>query len=174
MGSDGQSARPRRLCASWQRKGRARHLVERQVISRADPRCAAIAAAAFASKHLSNAANYLVRPSFIHEGSYLHYHELHRRMKDHEAYQALPAKVAQWVLRPLDQTWQSFFAAPLACQEDPSQVLGRPKLPGYQDQQQGRNLLVYTTPALSVPALRAGVMVPSMLGIAVETRQPNI
>ena len=30
--------------------------------------------------------------------------------KDHEAYQALPAKVAQWVLRLLDKNWQSYFA----------------------------------------------------------------
>jgi putative transposase len=32
-------------------------------------------------------------------------------MKDYEAYKALPAKVAQQVLRVLDKNWQSFFAA---------------------------------------------------------------
>jgi hypothetical protein len=36
-----------------------------------------------------------VRQSFIHERAYLNYHEMHRRMKDHVAYKALPAKVAQ-------------------------------------------------------------------------------
>jgi hypothetical protein len=44
---------------------------------------------------------WVVRQSFIHEGIYLNYHEMHRRMKDHEASKALPAKVAQWVLRLL-------------------------------------------------------------------------
>src|SRR5258708_2288879 len=150
------------------------HLVERHVIKRAAPRFTAIDAAAFASKNLYNAANYVVRQSFIREGVSLTYHELHHRMKDHEAYQALPAKVAQWVLRLLDKNWRSFFAALSAWQKDPSQVLGRPKLPGYKDKQKGRNLLVYTIQALSIPALRHSVIAPSMLVITVHTQQHNI
>jgi putative transposase len=120
-------------------------LVERHVIKRADPRFAAIDRAAFASKNLYNAANYLMRQSFIHENVYLNYPEMDRRMEGHEAYTALPAKVAQWVLRLLDQNWQNYFAARAAWQEDPSKFLGHPKLPGYKDKQRGRNLLVYTT-----------------------------
>src|SRR5215831_1408656 len=102
-------------------------LVERHVIKRA----------AFASKNLYNAANYIVRQSFIHEGLYLNYHEMDRRMQDHEAYKALPAKVAQWVLRLLDKNWQSFFAALAIWQTDPSKLLERPRLPGYKDKQHG-------------------------------------
>jgi putative transposase len=120
-------------------------LVERHVIKQADPRFAAIDAAAFASKNLYNAANYVVRQSFIHTGVYLNYHDMHRRMKDHEAYNALPAKVAQWVLRLLDKNWQSFFAALAAWQEDPAPFLGRPKLPGYKDKQQGRGAISWST-----------------------------
>ena len=48
------------------------HLVEQHVIGRTAPRYPAIDRAAFASKHLYNAANYLVRQSYIHEGVYLH------------------------------------------------------------------------------------------------------
>lgn len=146
-------------------------LVERHVIKRADPRFAAIDRAAFASKNLYNAANYVVRQSWIHEEVYRNYHEMHRRMKDHEAYQALPAKVAQWVLRVLDKNWQSFFAALAAWRKAPSQFLVRPKLPGYKDKQRGRNMLVYTIQALSLPALREGRLVPSMLGVTLKTRQ---
>jgi putative transposase len=149
-------------------------LVERHVIKRTDARFAAIDVAAFASKNLYNAANFLVRQSFIREGTYLDYFEMHRRMKDHEAYQALPAKVAQWVLRLLDQNWQSFFAAMAAWQVDPSQFLGRPKLPGYKDKQHGRYLLVYTIQALSIPALRQGLIAPSKLGITARTKQLNV
>jgi putative transposase len=149
-------------------------LVERHVIKRADPRFAAIDAASFASKNLYNAANYVVRQSFIHEGVYLNYYEMHHRMKDHEVYQALPAKVAQWVLRLLEKNWLSYFAACAAWQADPSKFLGHPKLPGYKDKQRGRNLLIYTTQALSVPALRAGWIVPSMLGINVKTRVKSV
>jgi IS605 OrfB family transposase len=52
-------------------------LVERHVISRA-ARFAVIDAASLAAKNLYNAANYIVRQSFIQEGVYLHYHEMHR------------------------------------------------------------------------------------------------
>ncbi len=150
-------------------------LVERHVIKRSDPRFVAIARAAFASKNLYNAANDVVRQSFIHEGAYLNYHEkMHRRMKDHDTYKAVPAKVAQWVLRLLDKNWQSFFAALAAWQEAPSTCLGRPRLPGYKDKQQGRNLLVYTIQALSNPALQRGLIVPSLLGMSVQTRQQNV
>jgi putative transposase len=50
-------------------------LVETHVIKRTDARFVIIDAAAFASKNLHNAANYVVRQSFIHEGVYLNYHE---------------------------------------------------------------------------------------------------
>jgi putative transposase len=149
-------------------------LVERHVIKRADPRFAAIDHAAFASKNLYNAANYELRQTFILQGSYLSYPEMHQRMKDHETYQALPAKVAQQVLRVLDKNWQSFFAALEAWKEDLAQFLSRPRLPGYKDKQQGRNLLVYTIQALSAPALRNGLICPSMLGITVQTRQQHV
>jgi predicted site-specific integrase-resolvase len=101
----------RALEATGRARGKPMHLVERHVIRRADPRFAAIDGASFAAKNRYNAANYVVRQSFIHEGVSLTYHEMHRRMKDHAAYQALPAKVAQWVLRLLDTNWASFFAA---------------------------------------------------------------
>ena len=53
--------------------GRRMRLVEQHVISSNDPRYHIIDAACFASKNLYNAANYLVRQSFIHEGIYLGY-----------------------------------------------------------------------------------------------------
>ncbi len=48
-------------------------LVEQHILDRNDPRYAAIDAAAFASKNLYNAALYVLRQSYIHEGKYLHY-----------------------------------------------------------------------------------------------------
>ena len=72
------------------------------------------------------------------------------------------------------KNWESYFAALAAWQVDPSTFLGHPRLPRYKDKQKGRNLLVYTIQALSAPALRAGWIVPSMLGITVRTKQQNI
>jgi uncharacterized protein YfbU (UPF0304 family) len=49
-----------------------------------------------------NAALYEIRQSFIHEATYLNYHEMDRRMQSHEAYKALPVKVCQQILMLLD------------------------------------------------------------------------
>ncbi len=140
-------------------------LVERHVIKRADVRYAPIDAAAFASKNLYNAANYVVRQSFIQAGVYLDYQEMHRRMTDHEAYQALPRQG-----RPVGAAPAGSELAELLCDAGrlasrPLKVPGTPQLPGYKDKQKGRNLLVYSIQALSIPAFAAGIIVPSMLGI---------
>jgi putative transposase len=101
-------------------------LVERHVIRTTDSRFAAIDAAAFASKNLYNAANYIVRQSFIRTGVYLGYAEVFHHVKEHEAYCVLPRKVSNDVLRQLDRDWRGFFAALKAWQEDLSTFLGRP------------------------------------------------
>src|SRR6266849_5757873 len=95
-------------------------LVEQHIIDRKDPRYAVIDAAAFASKNLYNATNYEYRQAFIHEGKYLNYNEIQRRMQSHEAYKALPAKVSQQILMLLDTTWISFKKGLKAYNEDPS------------------------------------------------------
>jgi len=150
------------------------HLVERHVIRATDPRFAAIDTAAFAAKNLYNAANYLVRQSYIHEGVSLPLATVYHRIKDHEAYRALPRKVSNDVLRQLDRDWRSFFAALAAWKADPSKFLGRPRLPRYKDKQHGRNLLTYDLQALSVPGLRRGEVIPSQLGIRLRTRQTTV
>jgi len=144
-------------------------LVEQHVIDRNDPRYSVIDEAAFKSKHLYNAALYEVRQAFIHEGKYLNYSEMDRRMQSHEAYKALPAKVSQQVLVLLDKNWTAFFEARAAYEQDPSTFTGRPRLPKYKHKQQGRNILVYTVQALSQPAIRDGLIRPSGLPITVKT-----
>ncbi len=149
-------------------------LVEQHIIKQTDSRYDALDQAAFASKNLYNAANYVIRQSFLHEGVYLCYEEMHARMKSHEAYKALPRKVSQQVLRLLHKNWVSFFKAIEAWKKDPSQFLGRPCVPKYKDKQHGRNILVYTIQALSKPALARGMIVPSGLSITIETRQVSV
>ena len=149
-------------------------LVEQHIISKHDPRYAAIDAAAFASKNLYNAANYELRQAFIHEGRSLSYNQLDKLMKSHEAYKALPAKVAQWVLKGLVNNWKSFKEARESYQCDPSKFTGRPKLPKYKHKTEGRNLLVYTAQAISKPELEKGIINPSQLPITVQTKQRNV
>jgi putative transposase len=149
-------------------------LVEKHMIRKTDPRYAFIDRAAFASKNLYNAALYEIRQHFIFTGKRLDYNQLDKIMQKQEAYRLLPTKVSQQVLRLLDKNMQSFFAACVAYEEDPSKFLGHPKLPGYKDKKAGRNVLVYTIQALSKPALRLGIVKPSQLGIEIRTRHKNI
>jgi len=156
-------------------------LTERHVIDRNDLRFAVIDAAAFYSKNLYNAGNYEIRQSYIHQGTYLNYHEIQKRMQSHEAYKALPAKVSQQVLMQLAHAWECFFKARDTYNTDPSKFLGCPKLPGYKHKTQGRNLLIYTLQALSggqtlhkgkgKGALRHGIIRPSKLSIEIKTKQ---
>jgi len=86
----------------------------------------------------------------------------------------LPAKVAQQVLINLDKNWQSFFAAKEEFKEHPEKFHGKPSLPGYKEKQKGRNLLVYTTQAISKESLRDGIIKHSQLSIEVKTKQKKI
>src|SRR5215469_10067629 len=95
-------------------------LVEQHIISRNDPRYAIIDAAAFASKNLYNAGNYELRQTFIQTGRMLSYPQLDKLMQSHEAYRALPAKVAQWVLKGLVKNWESLKEARKSFERDPS------------------------------------------------------
>jgi len=149
-------------------------LVEKHRIRKTDPRFAAIDNAAFASKNLYNAALYEIRQYFIFAEKYLNYKQMDKIMQKHETYRMLPSKVSQQVLKLLDKNWKSFFAALESYREDPSKFLGRPKLPGYKDKAQGRNILVYTIQALSKPALKRGIIKPSGLPIEIRTRNRNV
>src|SRR5260221_4141836 len=144
-------------------------LVEQHVINKHDPRYSVIDEAAFKSKNLYNAALYEIRQSFIHEGKYLNYTEMDRRMQSSDSYKALPAKVSQQVLVLLDKNWTAFFEARAAYEEDPSTFTGRPRLPKYKHKTEGRNILVYTVQALSKPGMRDGLIRPSGLPITIVT-----
>ncbi len=148
-------------------------LVEQHRIDRYDPRWPAIDAAAFASKNLYNAALYVTRQAFIHAGHVVPYEDLARDLKASAEYRALPAKVAQWVLRQVTLAWKSYFAACTAWEADSSRFLGHPQLPKYLDKQ-GRNLLTYTEHAISRAPKNRGYVVPSGLDIRVQTRQIGI
>ncbi len=150
-------------------------LVERHVIRKTDSRYQAIDAAAFASKNLYNLANYHMRQSFIHTGTYLGYAAVYHLVKGSDAYTALPRKVSNDVLRLLDKNWKAFCNALAAWYEDPSQFLGRPCLPKYKDKQKGRNILIYDIQALSKKGLKRGVIQPSGLGgIVIRTKQTTV
>ena len=112
--------------------------VEQHLISGSHATYRQIDAMAFASKNLWNLANYQTRQAFIFQKRYLKSAALYPTLKHTDAYQALPAKVANQVLIQLDQAWKSFFEANEAYQADPSKFTGRPKLPKYKHKTEGR------------------------------------
>jgi putative transposase len=148
-------------------------LAEQHVIDRKDPRYSVIDEAAFKSKNLYNAALYEMRQTFFNEGMNLTYHDVQRRMQSHEAYKALPAKVSQQVLMLLATNWDSFKKAKAVYEEDPSKFTGRPRIPKYKHETEGRNILIYTMQAVSrgKRSLQRGSIKPSMLSIEVKTQQ---
>ena len=151
-------------------------LVERHILDKSDPRWKVIDEAAWFSKNLYNAANYLVRQSYIAGQGYLNYNAIEKRFKQKDllADQRLPMKVVQQVLQQLDHDWQAYFAALTAWKAQPEKFQGKPRLPKYKDKEQGRNLLVYTAQAISNVALRQGFVKPSGLAIRIKTAQREV
>ncbi len=150
------------------------NLVEQHVIDRQDPRFAVLDAACFASKNLYNASLYILRQAFFNDGRLPTYAKLAHTLKDTPEFRALPAKVAQWVVRQVCGDWETFWKAQAAYQKCPAKFTGRPKLPHYKPKKDGRNLLVYTRQAISRPALKAGRICPSQLALTVQTRQKEV
>ena len=97
-------------------------LVEQHCIDRHDPRFAAIDPACFASKNLYNAALYILRQAFFNHRRVPGYAKLAHALKDTPDYRALPAKVAQWVVRQVCGDWDTFWLC-----RDKSETLGKEK-----------------------------------------------
>jgi putative transposase len=150
-------------------------LVEQHVIKPNSLMWQVIDDAAFASKNLFNAANYVMRQQFFETGSVYSYPALYHAMKLHDDYRGLPAKVSQQVLKGLEKNWKGYFAAHAEWQKDSSKFLGEPRIPHYKDKLDGRNVLTYTIQAISSKLLRIGQVVPSGLsGVTIKTKKQNI
>jgi putative transposase len=156
-----------------EQEGLRMRLVEQLRLDHHDPRCAAIDAAAFASTRLDNAMLYVTRQAVIHQQQVISYDELARDVQTSMEFRALPAKVAQWVLRQAALAWKRYFAACPAWEAHPSRFLGHPKPPKSRDKR-GRNLLTYTEQVISRSSKNRGYVVPSGLNIRVESRQTAI
>ena len=78
-------------------------LAQRHSIKSTEHRFTQIDELAFKSKNLYNAANYVIRQSFVYGWGYINYNEMNRLMKSHQAYKVWPAKVSQQILMILDK-----------------------------------------------------------------------
>jgi putative transposase len=151
-------------------------LVERHIIDHNDPRWTAIDQAAWFSKNIYNAANYRVRQAYFAGQGYLNYQAIEKCFKRRHLLpdQQLPLKVVQQVLKQVDHDWQAYFAAYAEWEAHPEKFGGKPRIPKYKDTSKGRNLLVYTTQAISNKALKQGSIEPSGLNIRIKTAQRQV
>ena len=145
-------------------------LVEQHRIDRHDPRWTAIDAAAWASKNLYNKTLWHTRKAYVFEyHTMLSYSFLDKLMQNTDLYRALPAKVAQWIIKQVTLAWKSHFAVMERYTANPASFAGHPGLPDYLDTKKGRNLLTYTDQAISRDPKNAGWVIPSGLDIQVKT-----
>lgn len=128
-------------------------LVEKHVIKKGHKAWQQIDKLLFASKNLWNAANYSIRHSFIYGYGVPTYPQMDKVFQPTEQYKALPAKVAQQVLKQLDQSWKSFFTALKEYKTNPDKFTGKPKLPGYKEKN-GRGIIIFTEQATSKKVYR--------------------
>ena len=129
----------------------------------------------FKSKNLYNLALYTVRQFYLEHDSYLNFYQMDSMLKGYETYKALPAKISQQVLLQLHNSFKAFFEALKSWQKHPEVFTGKPKMPGYKDKQKGRNLVVYTSQAISKRIMKKlGVAQLSKSNIALSTLKKNI
>ena len=100
----------------------------------------------FLSKNLYNSTLYAIRQHYFNTKKYLSYPEVNKKFAfDNQIdYRALPAKVAQWTQKLVDQNFKSFFA--LLKTEN---LNWRPKLPKYLHKIKWRQVVYYQEQALS-------------------------
>lgn len=126
-------------------------LVERHRINKNSYKGKILDKKLFLSKNLYNSAVYHFRKHFEITGTYLGYHVLDKQfaLENQIDYRALPAKVAQHVLMQVDDAFKSFFKALKSFRKNPVKFTSAPKLPGFKHKTKGRNLLIFTSQAIS-------------------------
>ena len=88
------------------------------------------------SKNLYNYANYLIRQYFFETGKMLNEYELTTKLAKEKQidYILMPsAQSAQQTIKLLFKNWKSFFKANQAYKQNPTNFLGRPKMPRYKE-----------------------------------------
>ena len=104
----------------------------------------------FLSKNLYNAGLYTVRQYFFAERKFLGYNQLTNQFSETNQpdFRALPAKVAQHVLKLVCQNFKSFFA--LISKKKSGEYSPAVKIPKYLAKVTGRQVLHYTSQAVSL------------------------
>jgi putative transposase len=149
-------------------------LTERHLITPKHKHFKEIDNLSFLSKNLYNQANYRIRQAFTNKENprYVNFYEIQRELQNKKQidYISLPTKVSQQILIKLHDNWNSFFKANKDYSKTPSKYLGKPKLPKYKDIKNGRNIVIYTSQAISSKELKNGIIKLSKSNVRIKTK----
>ena len=129
-------------------------LTERHVIKKSNPLYVELDRMCFLSKNLYNQSLYRIRQYYFNTKEYLNYYSNVKQLtKEKQSdYVALPAKVAQWVVKQVDQNFRAFFASLKS-----KKVNHKVSIPKYLEKN-SRYMLTFTNQVISIKELKLGYL----------------
>jgi len=128
----------------------------------------------FLSNNLFSYANDIIRKKIFKTGEYLNYNAIQKQCQGTPDYTALPAKVSQQVLWRLHDSGPAFFAANKEYKQQPDKFKSPPRIPKYKHKTLGRNVITYTSQAVSKSALKKGLIHLSQTQIVLATHVKEV
>ncbi|MCV3217083.1 transposase [Plectonema radiosum NIES-515] len=119
------------------------------------------------SRQLYNTAQFTQRQGFFYGWGTQTQSKLDRLFSSNENYKAMPAKVAQLVLKQNADGWIAYGKALAAYKTDSSKFTGFPKPPSYIDD---KNLVKFNNQAIGKREFSKGSVVPSMSPIRIPVK----
>ena len=150
------------------------HLVEKYIIDKNHSLFKEAEILCFLSNNLFNYANYIIRKKILKTGEYFNYNALQKQCQGTPDYTALPAKVSQRVLLRLHESGPAFFAGNKEYKQHPDKFKSAPRIPKYKHKTLGRNVITYTSQALSKSALKKGLIHLSQMQIVLATQVKEV
>ncbi|AFZ35835.1 transposase, IS605 OrfB family [Stanieria cyanosphaera PCC 7437] len=144
--------------------------VEKHVIKKSNQWWQEIDDLAFKSKNLFNLANYEYRQYYFAEGKTMGLPSLYHKVKNADAYRALPTKVSKQIIKNLTEVWTGYVNAHNDWEKNPHKYLGEPRIPKYKDKTKGRNLVIYPDESIYKKTLKDGICHLSMSNIKIQTQ----
>lgn len=129
-------------------------LTERHIIKKSNSLYSELDQMCLLSKNLYNQALYRIRQHYFNTKEYLNYYtNVNQLTKEKQIdYISLPAKVAQWVVKQVDQNFRSFFASLKS-----KNVNHKVSIPKYLEKN-SRYMLTFTNQAISGKELKLGYL----------------
>ncbi|PYB69128.1 transposase [Thermoplasma sp. Kam2015] len=129
------------------------------------------------SKNLYNQVNYILRNQFFNKEKLSSYKDLAKQfskpsgIEENNNFQKLPAQTAQWTIRKVKESWNSFFKALKTYKKHPELFDGIPKPPKYKNKD-GEFILIFTNQQCSIDN---GILkFPKIMDLEVKTRLDDV